>query len=97
MMQQPPSVPSGKMPRRSRNPVKSVELKVSIKADRATAEMIRGLFPSAKVRKGSCELKVVGEKPDDVAARAEEMIEKLRGVVSLPKDFKNAERSQPQK
>jgi hypothetical protein len=83
--------------RKIRNPIESVELRVSIRADRATAERIRELFPSAKVRNGSCELKVVGERPADVAAKAEEMMQKLRGVVASPKDFKNPERSSVQK
>lgn len=81
------------MPRRASEPVESVELTVSIKADRATAERIKELVPSAKVKSGSCELKVVGERPADVAQRAEEIMEKLRVVFGSPKDFKNAERS----
>jgi hypothetical protein len=70
-----------------------VELKVSIRADRATAQRIKDLVPSAKVRRGSCELKVAGESPAEVAKKAEEMMERLREVLSSPKDFKNAEGS----
>jgi hypothetical protein len=81
------------MPRKTIDPIESVELIVSIKTDAATAERIRALVPSAKVRKGSCELKVVGERPAEVSQRAEEMMEKLREVLSSPKDFKSAERS----
>jgi len=81
------------MPRRVSEPVESVELTVSIKADRATAERIKKLVPSAKVKRGSCELKVVGERPAEVAQRAEEIMEKLREVVGSQKDFKNAEGS----
>jgi hypothetical protein len=76
--------------RKAAEPIESVELTVSIKADRATAERIRGLVPSAKVKSGSCEVRVVGERPADVAQRAEEIMEKLREVLSSPKDFKNA-------
>jgi len=82
MMHRPPGHEVGNMSRRNKNPVESVELKVSIRADRATADRIRRIFPSAKVRDGTCELKVVGDKPADVAARTEEMMEKLRGAVS---------------
>ena len=85
------------MARRIRKPVESVELKVAIRADRATAEKIMALLPSAKVRNGTCEFKVVGERPADVASEAEEMMQKLRAVVSAPKDFKNPERSSSHK
>lgn len=81
------------MARESGDPVESVELTITIRADKATATKIKGLIPSAKVRRGSCELKVVGEHPAEVARRAEEMMEKLRESVGSPKDFKNAERS----
>ena len=81
------------MRRKASEPVEFVELTVSIRADRATAERIRELVPKARVKRGSCELKVVGERPADVAQRAEEMMEKLRDVVGSPKDFKNAEGS----
>ncbi len=81
------------MARKRSEPIEFVELKISIKADKATSEGIRRLVPSAKVRRGSCELKVAGESPAEVAQKAEEMMEKLREVVSSPKDFKNAEGS----
>ena len=80
-----------------RNPIESVELRVSIRADRETSDRIRQLFPSARARNGGIELKVTGEKPSDVAARAEEMLLKLREAVAVPKGFKNPERSSAQK
>ncbi len=73
------------------NPVEFVELRVSIRADRATSDRIRELFPSAKVRSGTCELTVDGEKPADVAVKAGEMLDKLRRVLAPPKGFKNPE------
>jgi len=85
------------MARKNLNPVESVELRVSIRADRATAERIRKLFPSARVRNGSCEMRVVGERTADVAAKAEEMMQRLREIVAPPKDFKIAERPSSQK
>jgi hypothetical protein len=75
------------------DPIESVELTVSIKTSRATAAKIKALIPTAKVRDGTCVVKLVGERPADVAQRAEEMMEKLREVVESPKDFKNAEHS----
>ena len=81
------------MARKRSDPIESVELTVSIRANKAMAGKIKELVPSAKVRSGSCELKLMGERPAEVAQRAEEIMEKLREVLSSPKDFKNAERS----
>lgn len=85
------------MARKAKDPVESVELTISIKADRATAERIKGLVPSAKVKSGTCEMKLAGEHPADLAQRAEELMEKLRGVIGSPKDFKNVGESQGKK
>jgi len=81
------------MPTKRGDPIESVELRISIKADKATSERIRVLVPSAKVRRGSCELWVSGKSPAEVARKAEEIMEALREVVSSPKDFKNAQGS----
>ncbi len=78
------------------NPVGSVTLRVSIKADRATAQSIMRLFPSAKVKLGTCELTLTGERPAEMAARAGEMLEQLRGVLTPPKGFKNQEKASKQ-
>lgn len=81
------------MARERNDPVESVELRISIRADRATAQRIKNIIPSARLKGGSCELKVAGERPADVAQRAEEMMERLREVINSPKDFKNADGS----
>jgi hypothetical protein len=81
------------MAKKSRDPIESVDLKISIRADKATAERIKRLVPSAKVVGGNCELRVTGERPSEVAEKAEEIMEKLREAVSSPKDFKTSERS----
>ena len=81
------------MVKKSSDPIESVELTVSIRADRVTAEKIKSLIPSAKVRSGTCEVKLAGERPADVAQRAEEVMEKLREVFGSPKDFKKSEGS----
>ena len=86
-----------RLAKKGRAPIESVELTISIKADRATAERIKGLVPSAKVRSGTCEMKLAGEHPADVAQKAEELMEKLREVIGSPKDFKNVGESQGKK
>ncbi|MDV3293274.1 MAG: hypothetical protein LYZ70_03295 [Nitrososphaerales archaeon] len=78
------------------NPVESVELRVSIKTDRATAQSIKRLFPSAKLKQGTCELTLTGERPDELAAKAGEMLEGLRSVLAPPKGFKNQEKASKQ-
>jgi len=80
-----------------REPIDSVELTISIKTDRATGDKIRAVVPSARFRNGACDVKLVGERPADVALRAEETMEKLRELLVSPKDFKNAEESAKKK
>ena len=79
------------MARKSNDPIESVELTISVKTGKAAAERIREALPSARLRRGSLELKVVGESPTDVSRKAEEMMEKLREAIGPPKDFKNAD------
>ena len=86
-----------RLAKKARDPIESVELTISIKADRATAERIKGLVPSAKVRSGTCEMKLAGDHPADLAQKAEELMEKLREVIGSPKDFKNVGESQGKK
>lgn len=78
------------------NPVESVALRVSIKADRATARSIKRLFPSAKLRNGTCEFTLAGERPDEMATKVGEMLERLRGVLTPPKGFKNQKKASKQ-
>ncbi len=74
--------------RRSDNPIESVELKITFRTDRATATRIKEAIPSVALKNGSCEVKVEGEQPGEVADKAREMLEKLRAIVETPKDFK---------
>ncbi len=69
-------------------PIESVELRITFRTDRATAAKIRESIPGAVLRNGGCEVKVEGEEPGEVAERAREILEKLRGVVQAPKGFK---------
>ncbi len=74
--------------RRSDKPIESVELKITFRTDRATATRIKEAIPSIVLKNGSCEVKVEGEQPGEVADKAREMLEKLRAIVETPKDFK---------
>lgn len=69
-------------------PIDSVELRISFRANRGTAEAIKRAIPSAVVRNGVCILKIEGEQPGDVADRAREVLEKVRGMAGTSKDFK---------
>ncbi len=73
---------------RTARPIESVELKITFRADRATAAKIKQAIPSAVIRNGSCEVRVEGEQPGEVADKAREMLEKLRAIVEAPKEFK---------
>jgi len=69
-------------------PIESVELRISFRADRATAEAIKRMIPSAVLRNGVCVLKIEGEQPGDVADKAREILEKIRGMAGPSKGFK---------
>jgi hypothetical protein len=64
--------------RRQGKPVESVALKITFRADRETAAKIREKVPSAKFRQGSCEVRIEGEQPGEVAEKAREVLEKIR-------------------
>ena len=66
--------------RRPVRPIESVELKISFRADRETAEAIKRTIPSAVLRNGVCVLKIEGEQPADVAEKARGVLEKIRDV-----------------
>jgi hypothetical protein len=58
-----------------------VALKITFRANRETARRIRELIPSAVVRGGACVVNIEAQEPSEVAARAKEVLEKIRGVV----------------
>jgi hypothetical protein len=80
--------------RRTDRPIKSVELRITFNADRATASRVRKALPSAVIRHGVFEIEIVGEDPAEVEAQARAVLERLRSVVEekktarAPKDFK---------
>ncbi|MDA4124967.1 MAG: hypothetical protein OK438_05910 [Thaumarchaeota archaeon] len=79
-------------PRRSPGkPIESVQLRITFKADRATAASLKKSIPFAVLRDGGCEVKVEGESPGEVAERAREMLEILRGIAQTQKGYKQSE------
>lgn len=73
--------------RRKDRPIESVELKITFKADRATAEAIRKTIPSATARSGACVVRIEGEQPGEVADKAREVLEKIRKLTEPSKGF----------
>jgi hypothetical protein len=68
-------------PRRSQDrPIESVALRIVFRADRETTRKIREKVPSATVRRGACEVNIKGSDPRDVADKARDVLEKIRGV-----------------
>jgi hypothetical protein len=68
-------------------PIESVELRISFRVDRASAEAIKREIPSAVLRNGFCILKIEGEQPGEVSDKAREVLEKIRGVAGTSKGF----------
>ncbi len=74
------------MPRpRQGRPVESVELRISIRADRETTNRIKEEIPSAVIRGGGCEVMIVAEQPGEMAERAKTILDKLRAIEGLRK------------
>ena len=68
-------------PRRRRDrPVGSVELRISIRADKATSRKIKEALPSAVETAGGCVVDFSAEEPEDVAVAARELLEKVRAI-----------------
>ncbi len=85
--------------RRSQDrPIKSVELRITFRADRATLARLRSVLQSAVMSRGTLEFKIIGEHPAEVEEKAKAVLETLRSVVRdkkprhPPKDFKKRKR-----
>jgi len=67
--------------RRSRdNPIESVALKLTFRADRKTSALVKRSIPAAVIRKGACEIKIEGSLPEEVAAKAKEVLERVHAI-----------------
>jgi hypothetical protein len=62
------------------SPVESIELKVYFRADKVTAAKVKGLFPSAVVKDGTCHVEIEGDDPGAVAAKAKVLLDSVRGT-----------------
>lgn len=67
--------------RRQDRPIESIVLRIRFKANRKEIARIREAVPSAVMRRGACEVRIEADRPADVAAKAKELLEKLRTVV----------------
>ena len=66
-------------PRRSQDkPVESVALKITFRADKETTAKIKKGFPSARFRQETCEVKIEGELPGEVAEKAKILLDLVR-------------------
>ena len=76
-------------PRRSQGRlIESVALKISFRADKDTAAKIKKGFPSTKFREGVCEVRIGGELPAEVDAKARDLLETIRKMTWTSKGFK---------
>jgi hypothetical protein len=66
---------------RQDRPIESLALKITFRADRESAARIRELIPTAQIRGGVCRVELEAKEPAEMAEKAMEVLEKLRGVV----------------
>ena len=69
-------------PKQSRDsPIASVALKIVFRVDKEVREKIKEAIPSATFYRGSCEVRIEGEQPGEVADRAKAVLDIIRGAV----------------
>ncbi len=64
--------------RRQDRPIRSVALKIVFRAGKDARAKIRQVEPSAKFRQGSCEVRIDGDHPAEVAEKARAILETIR-------------------
>jgi hypothetical protein len=67
--------------RKQDRPIESLALKITFRADRESAARIRELIPTAQIHGGVCRVVLDAREPSEMAEKAKEVLEKLRGVV----------------
>jgi hypothetical protein len=66
---------------RQDRPIESLALKITFRASRESAARIRELIPAARIGGGVCRIELEAKEPSEMAEKAREVLEKLRGVV----------------
>ena len=64
--------------RRQDRPIESVALKIVFRADKDARAKIKEAIPSAIFRRGSCEVRIDGQHPGEVAEKAKSIFEIIR-------------------
>lgn len=71
-------------PRQKRDrPIGSVTLRIVFRTDREARVRIREAIPSATFHGGSCEVRIDGERPGEVAEKARAVLETIRGTARV--------------
>jgi len=73
--------------RKQDKPIEAVELTIEFRADKDTSEAIRSAMPFAKVKGSTCVLRIDGTNPGEVAEKAKEILEVIRGLAEPSKGF----------
>ena len=66
---------------RQDRPIESLALKITFRTDRESAARIKERIPTAQIRGGTCRVELEANEPSEMAEKAREILEKLRGVV----------------
>jgi len=66
---------------RQDRPIESLALKIRFRVARESGAKIRELIPTAHIKGGVCSVELEAEEPSEMAEKAREVLEKLRGVV----------------
>lgn len=61
-------------------PIEAVELRIEFRADKAKSAAITSAIPYAEVRGNACVMKIKGSDPGEVAEKAREVLEVIRGL-----------------
>lgn len=65
---------------RQDRPIESVELTITLKADRELARRIKEEIPSSVVKGWGCEVRIEAQQPAEMVKKARDVLEKLRAI-----------------